>query len=68
MAMREQHPMNMGAPGGPDNPHQHEAWVGACSAADCEYNDKTHCHAPNIRVVIHGDHADCGTYEPERGR
>ena len=56
--------MNMGAPGGPEFKHDHEAWVGNCSAVDCEYNSSTHCHAPNIRIVKHQDHADCGTYAP----
>ena len=57
--------MNMGAPGGPEGRHPHEAWVGICSATNCEYNENTHCHAANIRVVMHSDHADCGTYEPK---
>ncbi|MCL5942547.1 MAG: DUF1540 domain-containing protein [Actinobacteria bacterium] len=62
--MEQKHPMRMGAPGGPEGKHAHEAWVGNCTVVDCEYNEKTHCHAPNIRVVKHTDHADCGTYEP----
>lgn len=61
-----EHPHGMGAPGGPENRHAHEAWIGNCSATDCEYNEATHCHAPNIRVVKHEMHADCGTYEPRR--
>ncbi|MBI4318309.1 MAG: DUF1540 domain-containing protein [Chloroflexi bacterium] len=61
----QDHPRAMGAPGGPSGRHPHEAWVGDCSAVDCEYNEQTHCHAPNIRVIKHVDHADCGTYEPK---
>ncbi|MBI4318310.1 MAG: DUF1540 domain-containing protein [Chloroflexi bacterium] len=61
----QEHPTLMGAPGGPSVRHPFEAWVGDCSAVECEYNERAHCEAPNIRIVKHVDHADCGTYEPK---
>lgn len=64
--MEQDHPMQMGFPGNPNPQHEQEALVGNCSALDCQYNNQTHCHAPNIAVVKHGSHADCGTYEPRR--
>jgi len=36
--------------------------VGACKVADCIYNQSLECAAGGIHVVVHGSHADCGTY------
>jgi hypothetical protein len=46
------------------NTHPNDGWVAMCSAKDCQFNQQEECHAPNIRVVKHVDHADCGTYDP----
>lgn len=62
----QKHPKKMGVSGRPTGQQPHEARVGTCSAADCGYNDNTHCQAPNIRVVKHESHADCGTFEPAK--
>ncbi len=37
--------------------------VGACHQEDCRYNDALECIAKNISVGMHGDHAECLTYE-----
>lgn len=39
------------------------AGVGACKVAACVHNEDRTCHAPSIRVVMHDDHPDCGTFE-----
>ena len=62
----QEHQKGMGASDGPTGQQSHEAWVRTCSAADCGHNDHTRCQAPNIRVVKHESHADCGTYEPAK--
>lgn len=62
--MEQDHPMGKGFPGDPNPQHEQEALVGRCSAVDCQYNNQTHCHAPNISVMKHEAHADCATYEP----
>ncbi len=38
--------------------------VGACKVEDCEYNKSFECTAQTIKVIMNGDHPDCGTYEP----
>lgn len=38
--------------------------VGACTAADCKFNDRLECKAPNIAVDTHNAHPDCKTYQP----
>ncbi|MBI2855040.1 MAG: DUF1540 domain-containing protein [Chloroflexi bacterium] len=40
------------------------AGVGACTAADCRFNDQMECNAPNINVASHNIHPDCKTYQP----
>ena len=42
--------------------------VASCSATDCVHNEKTECHAGEIRVEMSGSGAVCTTYESERGR
>jgi len=37
--------------------------IGACLAADCKFNERLECRAPEIDVTSHGKHADCETYE-----
>lgn len=59
-----QHPNRLGPLPQARKPHPEEGWVGTCSASDCQYNSQQECRAPNIRVMKHDDHADCGTYEP----
>jgi hypothetical protein len=39
------------------------AGVGACKAADCDYNQKLECTAPNINVGMKGQEADCLTFK-----
>ncbi|MHB1417142.1 MAG: DUF1540 domain-containing protein [Chloroflexota bacterium] len=60
----QQHPNRMGPTPQATNSHPNDGWVGLCNAADCQYNRSQECHAPNIRVIKHDDHADCGTYDP----
>ncbi|MBE0599588.1 MAG: DUF1540 domain-containing protein [Desulfuromonadales bacterium] len=38
------------------------AGVGACKAAECEYNADLECTAPNIEVGMQGNEADCLTF------
>ncbi|MDD5772678.1 MAG: DUF1540 domain-containing protein [bacterium] len=35
--------------------------VGACKVEACKYNDCLECTAEEIRVKMHGAHAECGT-------
>ena len=39
------------------------AGVGACKVAVCRHNDNLECNASSIRVVVHGDAGECGTFE-----
>ncbi len=39
------------------------AGVGACKAADCQYNEDFECIAGNINVGYREDQADCLTFE-----
>jgi hypothetical protein len=39
------------------------AGVGACKAADCQYNDSLECTAPNIHVGFKEDQVDCLTFD-----
>lgn len=37
--------------------------IGACLAAECKFNDRLECRAPNIDVGSHAIHADCETFQ-----
>ncbi len=37
--------------------------VGSCLAAECKFNERLECQAPDIEVSSHGIHADCETFE-----
>ena len=37
--------------------------IGACLAADCKFNDRLECSAPEIDVSSHDKHADCDAFE-----
>ncbi len=39
------------------------AGVGACKAADCEYNQEFECTAPDIQVGYRDEEPDCLTFE-----
>lgn len=39
------------------------AGVGACKAADCQYNEDYECTAAAIQVGYQGDQPDCLTFE-----
>jgi len=39
------------------------AGVGACKVETCRYNDDLECTAASIRVELHGDEGECGTFE-----
>jgi hypothetical protein len=34
--------------------------------ADCKLNNQLECQVPNVTVVSHGNHADCGTVQFRR--
>ncbi|OGO21506.1 MAG: hypothetical protein A2144_05005 [Chloroflexi bacterium RBG_16_50_9] len=40
--------------------------IGACLSAECKFNDRLECGAPNINVAGHDRHADCGTFEARK--
>lgn len=40
--------------------------VGACLAADCQFNDQLECKASSINVEGHSVHADCVTFQKRR--
>ena len=40
--------------------------VGACKTSQCEYNTSLECAASNIKMGMHGAHADCMTYAPRK--
>jgi len=44
-------------------PRNEMSAVGACHVSQCRYNQELTCHADGINVVLHNDHADCGTFE-----
>ena len=37
--------------------------VGACSAADCKFNDQLECIASHIDLTAHNAHPDCKTFQ-----
>ena len=37
--------------------------VGACKVADCMFNDMFQCTASGVRITMHEQHAECGTYK-----
>ena len=39
------------------------AGVGACKVEVCKHNQELECSAPSIRVGLHGDEGQCGTFE-----
>ncbi len=39
--------------------------IGSCLAADCRFNERLECRAPEIDVSSHEKHADCETYEEQ---
>ncbi len=40
--------------------------VGACLAANCQFNDRLECKIQKISVVSHDRHPDCETYKPAK--
>ncbi len=42
-----------------------EGRVSLCSADQCMYNQQQQCHAENVQVAVHEDHADCETFSAE---
>ncbi len=40
------------------------AGVGACKAADCQFNEEFECSAPNIHVGMKEHEPDCLTFQP----
>lgn len=45
-------------------PDAHGA-VGSCKEVNCEYNVGLECQAEKgIRIIMHSEHPECGTYEP----
>ncbi len=39
--------------------------IGSCLAADCRFNERLECRAPEIDVSSHEIHADCETFEEQ---
>lgn len=40
--------------------------VGACKEMNCQYNVGLECQAnKGIRIIMHEEHPECGTYEPK---
>ena len=39
------------------------AGVGACKAADCQFNQEFECTAANVKIGYQGDQPDCLTFE-----
>lgn len=37
--------------------------VGACKVENCRFNDSLECGADGIRVTLHQQHAECGTFK-----
>jgi hypothetical protein len=37
--------------------------VGACHVSQCRHNEELTCHASAVCVGLHGDHADCVTFQ-----
>ena len=42
---------------------QESGMVGACHIEECRFNSDMMCSAPQIVVLGHSGHADCGTYQ-----
>ena len=39
------------------------AGVGACKVEACRHNQDLECHASEISLEMHGQHADCATFD-----
>ena len=37
--------------------------VGACKVENCRFNDSLECSAVGISVMLHDQHAECGTFK-----